>query len=104
VKTIFIEDNRLRGILADRNEEMRLMLLTKKLRGPLRIKLTTKEVEGKTCFGWEVTDLEYGPSIEERLGETTELLKPVGSFWPLKDIFNPVENIGVFKKPKLERK
>jgi len=96
MKKIFLKDDRLREILTDRNKKIELLLLTKKLRGSLRIKLTTKGIH----FGWEIIDLEDGPEIEERLGETTQIMKPIGSFVETKDLFHPVKNIGVFPKGK----
>jgi len=96
VKTIFLKDDRLRKILADRNKEIERLLLKGTLKGACYTKLSTREEEGRTHFGWEITDLESG---QERV-ETAQKgkIEPTGTMIPQKDWFKPVENIGVFKK------
>lgn len=101
MKTIFIKDDRLREILSDRNREIERLLLRGTLKGVCYTKLTTRESkDGKISFGWEITDLESGQKSEERFGEKEGKIKPSGTMIPQEDWFKPVENIGVFKKPK----
>jgi len=102
MKIIFIRDNRLREILADRNKKMKKLLLNGTLKGTCYTKLSTREEKGRTHFGWEITDLESGQ--RERFGETVQegKIEPTGSIIPLRDYFKPVENIGVFKKGDLK--
>lgn len=96
MKTIFLKDDRLREILVDRNKEVERLLLNGTLKGTCYTKLSTREEEGRTHFGWEITDLESGQKIEETVQEGK--IEPTGSITPLKDYFKPMENIGVFKK------
>ena len=99
MKTIFIKDDRLRKIIADRNEEIRRLLSDGTLKGKCYTKLSTKEFRDGICFGWEITDLESGQKTEEQLGKPTEgKIEPTGTMIPQEDWFKPVENIGVFKK------
>ncbi|MBA7572961.1 hypothetical protein ES695_00300 [Candidatus Atribacteria bacterium 1244-E10-H5-B2] len=97
MKTIFIKDNRLRKIIADRNKKIERLLLTGKLRGSCYTKLSIKEFKGGIHFGWEITDLENG-KVEKRFGEKEGKIEPSGTMIPQKDWFKPAENIGVFKK------
>lgn len=94
MKIIFIKDDRLREILADRNREIKRLLLSGKLKGTLSVKLSTSGA----FFGWEITDNENGYKVERRFGEKKEEVKPCGTVTALKDSFKPIENIGVFKK------
>lgn len=104
MKKIFIKDDRLREIVIDRNKGIKRLLLDGTLKGTISFKLATKEVKGRICYGWEITDLEDGYKIGGRFGETKKkLIEPTGSITPLRDSFKPVKNIGVFPKPKLER-
>jgi len=74
MEKIFLRDDRLRKIIADRNKKIEIMLLTKKIRGSLSVRLATNG----THFGWEITDLETGQKIEERLGEKKGKIEPIG--------------------------
>ena len=71
MKTIFIKDDRLREIIADRNEKIVKMLLNGKLKGSYTIKISTKEFKTRTYpfyaiyFGWEIIDYEDDWKIEE---------------------------------------
>jgi len=98
MKTIFIKDDRLREIIADRNKEINKLLSNGTLRGACYTKLSTKEFKDGIYFGWEITDLENGQKIEKRFGEKEGKTEPSGTMIPQKDWFKPVENIGVFKK------
>ncbi|MBA7556725.1 hypothetical protein ES705_49442 [subsurface metagenome] len=101
MKTIFIKDDRLREIIADRNKEINKLLSNGTLRGACYTKLSTRESkDGKISYGWEITDLENGYKIEKRFGEKEGKIEPSGTMIPQKDWFKPVENIGVFPKGK----
>ena len=91
MKTIFIEDNRLREIITDRNKEILRLLLNGTIKGTIRFKLSTKEFEGRICYGWEITDLENGYKIEERYGKVKEPIKSTGTTIPVKDLFFPID-------------
>jgi len=97
LKTIFIKDERLREIIADRNKEINKLLSKGTLRGTCYTKLATRESKDGIYFGWEITDLENG-KIEKRFGEKEGKIEPSGTMIPQKDWFKPLENIGVFKK------
>ncbi|MBA7581738.1 hypothetical protein ES695_03055 [Candidatus Atribacteria bacterium 1244-E10-H5-B2] len=99
MKIIFIKDDRLREILSDRNKEIERLLLKGTLKGKCYTKLATKESkDGKISYGWEITDLENGYKIEKRFGEKEGNISPSGTMIPQKNWFEPVENVGVFKK------
>jgi len=89
MKIIFLKDNRLRGILADRNREMKRLLLNGTLKGTCYTKLSTREEKGRTHFGWEITDLESGQKIEETVQEGK--IEPTGTITPLRDYFKPLD-------------
>jgi len=103
MKIIFIKDDRLREIIEDRNKEINKLLSNGTLKGKCYTKLSTKEFKDGIHFGWEITDLESGQKIERRFGEKEGKIEPSGTMIPQKDWFKPVENVGVFKKPKLEK-
>jgi len=71
MKKIFIKDDRLREIIAYRNEEMVRLSLNGKLKGSYTIKQSTKEFKTRKYpfyaiyFGWEITDYEDGWKIKE---------------------------------------
>lgn len=71
MKTIFIKDDRLRGIHKDLNEKITKMLLNGELKGSYTIKESTKEFKTKEFpgyaiyFGWDITDYEDGWKINE---------------------------------------
>lgn len=75
MKTIFIKDDRLREIEADRNRKIVEMLLNGKLKGSYTIKMSTKKFKTKTypfyeiLFGWEITDYEDDWKIKEEVDE-----------------------------------
>jgi len=95
MKTIFLKDDRLREILADRNKEIERLLRNGTLRGKCYTKLSTRELkDGKISYGWEITDLESGQEETVQEGK----IKPCGTMIDQRDWFKPLENIGVFKK------
>jgi len=98
MKIIFLKDERLREIIADRNKEMKRLLLNGTLKGKCYTRLATKEFKDGTHFGWEITDLESGQETEKRFGEKEGKIEPSGTMIPQEDWFKPLENIGVFKK------
>jgi len=71
MKTIFIKDDRLREIIADRNEKIVKMMLSGELKGSYTIKQSTKEFKTKKYpfyaiyFGWEITDHKDEWKIDE---------------------------------------
>ena len=65
MKTIFIKDDRLREIIAYRNQEIVRLSLNGTIKGSYTIKQSTKEFEDGIYFGWEVTDYEDGWKIKE---------------------------------------
>ena len=75
MKTIFIKDDRLREIEADKTEKIVKMLLNGKIKGSYTVKLSTKKFKTKKYpfyaiyFGWEITDYEDGWKLKERLEE-----------------------------------
>jgi len=104
MKIIFLKDDRLREIITDRNKEIERLLKNGKLKGACYTKLSTRELkDGKISFGWEITDLETGQKIEELLKEKKGKIEPCGTMIDQRDWFKPMENIGVFKRPKSER-
>jgi len=102
MKIIFIKDDRLREVLADRNREMKRLLLDGTLKGTCYTKLSTRESkDGKISYGWEITDLQSRQESKERFGEKEGKIEPSGTMIDQRDWFKPLENIGVF--PKKER-
>ena len=88
MKIIFLKDNRLRGILADRNKEIKRLLLNGTIKGKCYTKLATKELkDGEISYGWEITDLESGQRVQE--GKIT----PSGTITALKDYFKPLDQL-----------
>ena len=83
MKKIFIKDDRLREIIADRNEKIVEMLLNGKLKGSYTIKQSTKEFETKEYpfyaiyFGWEITDYEDGWKIKEHNKKNKETIDKI---------------------------
>ena len=65
MKTIFIKDDRLRGINADLNTEISRLMKTGELKGSYTIKQSTKGFKDGIYFGWEVTDYEDGWKIDD---------------------------------------
>ena len=78
MKTIFIKDDRLREIIAYRNQEIVRLSLNGTLKGSYTIKQSTKKFKTKEYpfytiyFGWEVTDYEDGWKLNERIEEKGE--------------------------------
>ncbi len=92
MKIIFLEDERLRKIIADRNKEMKRLLLNGTLKGACYTKLSTRESkDGKISYGWEITDLQTGRRIEELLGEKKEKIEPTGTIIGQRDYFFPID-------------
>ena len=100
MKKMFIKDDRLREILADRNKKIEVLLRDGKLRGSISVKLSTREFKDGTSYGWEIIDFENRQKIEKK-GK----IEPTGTITPTEDFFSfKSKNLGVFKKPKIERK
>jgi len=71
MKTIFIKDDRLRGIHADLNNKIAEMMKSGELKGSYTVVESTKEFKTNKFpgyaiyFGWEVIDYEDGWKIDE---------------------------------------
>ncbi|TET08109.1 MAG: hypothetical protein E3J83_04345 [Candidatus Atribacteria bacterium] len=65
MKTIFIKDDRLREIIAYRNEEIVRLSLNGTIKGSYRIVESSKEFEDGIYFGWDIIDNEDGWKLKK---------------------------------------
>ena len=86
MKTIFIKDDRLRGIHADLNNKIAEMMKSGELKGSYTVKEATKSFKTKTFpgyaiyYGWEITDHEDEWKIDD-LDNFEIIIKKSGDFY-----------------------